>query len=156
MDAMKRLRSRISNSISLPCVLKPGALIIGNEPFTHSLLQRVRESSLVEQFFYPRMRRFIYEMDDPYITDDEHKINETELSLVLAPIDRPRILYFNFISNRLLPNRWRWVGQADRLLLRAIGPLGEYVAGRVIFIGPICSAAGVPLPPTRPGSLTNR
>jgi SAM-dependent methyltransferase len=137
-------------------VLKPGALIIGNEPFTHSLLQRVRESSLVEQFFYPRLRRFIYGTDSPYITDDERKINETELSLVLAPIDRPRILYFNFIAGRLLPKRWRWVEQADRLLLRAIGPLGKYVAGRVIFTGPICSTAGVALPPTCPGSLTNR
>ncbi len=60
-------------------VLKPGGKMIANELYTHSILQKVRESRLVTSFFYPRMIRFIYGTDKPYITQDEHKINEHEL-----------------------------------------------------------------------------
>ena len=53
-------------------VLKSGGKLIANELYTHSLMQRARESRLVSGFLYRRMVRFINGTDKPYITEDEH------------------------------------------------------------------------------------
>jgi len=117
-------------------VLKPGALVIGDELYTHSLIERIRQSRMVARGLYPRMQRFIYGCDQPYITLDEHKIDEHELAVlleVLAP--RPRLQYFNLFVGRLVPARWDCLAKVDRLLLMMFGPLGRWLAGRIVFLG---------------------
>ncbi|MGE3784853.1 MAG: class I SAM-dependent methyltransferase, partial [Alphaproteobacteria bacterium] len=72
-------------------VLRPGAMIFGDELYTHSWLQAVRESRPVVRVLYPAMQRFIYGTDKPYITPDEHKIDEAELRVVLDHLAAPRV-----------------------------------------------------------------
>ena len=59
-------------------VAKVGGKVVANELYTHSLLQKIRESRVVTEFLYRRMVRFIYGTNAPYITEDEHKIDENE------------------------------------------------------------------------------
>lgn len=120
-------------------VLKKGGKIIANELYTHSLLQRVRESRLVSGFLYRRMVRFIYGTNTPYITEDEHKIDEHELA-TLSAILRPESLhlsYFLFLGGRILPADWLRVAKLDRAFLRLIGPGGRIFAGRVVLAGTV-------------------
>jgi ubiquinone/menaquinone biosynthesis C-methylase UbiE len=119
-------------------VLKPGGRVIANELYTHALLQRVRESRLVSGFVYRRMVRFIYGTDNPYITEDEQKINQRELA-VLTAILRPGALrrHFLFLGGRILPGDWRGVEKFDRAFFAVIGPAGRIFAGRVVLAGTV-------------------
>ena len=119
-------------------VLKSGGKLIANELYTHSLMQRARESRLVSGFLYRRMVRFIYGTDKPYITEDEHKIDERELA-VLKAILRPSSLhrYFLFLGGRILPARWLGVEKFDRAFFAMIGPAGRIFAGRVVLAGTV-------------------
>lgn len=119
-------------------VLKPEGKIIANELYTHSLLQRIRESRFVSDFLYPRMVRFIYGTDKPYITDDEHKIDERELSKLVEIMQHKSISikYFLFFGGRILPAR-QGVEKLDHVLFEMIGSTGRIFAGRVVLSGKV-------------------
>ena len=123
-------------------VLKPGGFIIGNELCTHSWLQRVRNSSFVANFSYPRMVRSIYGTARPYITVDEQKIGENELSIICDHMrkDKCSLLPFLFLCNRLFTERHKILVQLDHILLRGLGPLGRLFCGRIVFEGTIAKA----------------
>ncbi len=119
-------------------VLKPGGRVVANELYTHSSLQKVRESRFVSGFMYRLMVRFIYRGDTPYITEDEHKINERELAVLereLAP--DARYMFFLFTGGRLLPADWLAVQKMDRALLSTSDAVGRRLAGRVVLAGTI-------------------
>ena len=117
-------------------VLKPDGKIIANELYTHSLLQRVRENRFVSGFIYRRMVKFIYGTDMPYITEDEHKIDERELAVLESILDSQRICkYFLFLGGRVLPKDWLGVAKFDRAFLSAVGSAGRIFAGRVVLAG---------------------
>lgn len=119
-------------------VLKPGGRIIANELYTHSMLQKIRESHIVMDFLYPHMVRFIYGTENPYITQDERKINEHELK-TLTDIMRPDSLhkkYFQFLAGRIFPARRR-VEKIDRVLMTMVGSAGSILAGRVVLAGTV-------------------
>ena len=116
-------------------VLKPGGLIIGDELYTHSSLQRIRESALVEKLAYPLMRRWIYGPDKPYITADEHKIDEHELAVVRAAMTACSVDYFGAAEGRLFPNRIKTLSKLDRALMKAMPVAAAHLAGRVVFSG---------------------
>ena len=118
-------------------VLKPDGIIVGDELYTHSLLQRVRESALVRRILYPLMRGFIYGTEKPYITDDEHKINEVEFTVVRDRLIDSRIRYFNFLVGRIVPAGNTLIMMLDRLLVAATCRAGRFLAGRVVFTGTI-------------------
>jgi len=120
-------------------VLKPNGRVIANELYTHSLLQRIRESRFVSRFLYHRMVRFIYGPERPYITEDEHKIDEHELAVLTATLQPGslRLRYFLFLGGRLLPTDWLGVAKFDRAFLAMIGPLGRIFAGRVVLVGTV-------------------
>ncbi len=117
-------------------VLKPGGRILGNELYTHSWMQKnLRESWLVEKALYPAMRRFIYGDNKPYITPDEHKIDETEFAAVERACASFEADWFNAIVGRLAPDRMPFVADIDRALMKGIGKGGRFAAGRVVFEG---------------------
>lgn len=118
-------------------ILRPGALVVGNELYTHSWIQKVRDSALVSRGLYPRMRRYIYGTEDPYITEDEHKIDERELDLILSRLQSPKLDYFALFSGRLVPVHWHGPARIDRLALMALGRFGRVLAGRVLFMGTV-------------------
>jgi ubiquinone/menaquinone biosynthesis C-methylase UbiE len=117
-------------------VLKPGGRIIGNELYTHSWMQKhLRESWIVEKALYPAMRRFIYGDDKPYITPDEHKIDETEFAAVEQACGAFEAEWFNGLVGRLVPDRLPLVAGIDRAMMKTLGPRGRFAAGRVVFEG---------------------
>jgi ubiquinone/menaquinone biosynthesis C-methylase UbiE len=119
-------------------VLKPGAFIIGNELYTHTALQRIREGRLVSGVLYSRMVRFIYGTDTPYITEDEHKIDEREFAVVRSHMtDDIELQHFNFLDGRIVPSGLPLFSQFDRAVLMALRPMAAVLAGRVVFRGTV-------------------
>ena len=121
-------------------VLKPHGAIIGNELYTHSMIQRIRESALVSKVLYKSMVPFIYGHNKPYITADEHKIDEAEFAVVTGAMRNAgqSIDYFMAIEGRLIPQRWRTVSRLDRTLLKLVGRgAAARLGGRVVFRGMI-------------------
>lgn len=116
-------------------VAKPGAIVIGDELYTHSAVQRMRESRLIDKIAYRAMRRWIYGKGVPYITEDEHKIDEAEFGIVRAAMATCDTAYYNMLLGRLVPVEMRWAAKLDRTLLRAVGELGARLAGRIVFSG---------------------
>lgn len=117
-------------------VLKPGGRMIGDELYTHSALQKsVRENVVVRKLIYPAMKPFIYGKNDPYITEDEHKIDEGEFRCVVDACEEIEIAYFNGAVGRLFPDRLPLLPQLDRLAMKAAGGAGKFLAGRVVFDG---------------------
>jgi SAM-dependent methyltransferase len=117
-------------------VLKPGGRIIGDELYTHSFVQRrIRESTIVDKGLYPLMKKFIYGGKEPYITADEHKIDEHEFSHVEAACDPFHARWYNAMVGRIAPDRYPALSSLDRAIMGALGARGRYLAGRVVFEG---------------------
>ncbi len=116
-------------------VLKPGARVIGDELYTHTRLQRIRESGPVQRLLYPLMRGWIYDGETPYITEDEHKIDEHEFALVTDRLTDIETDWFNVLEGRLYPSRMIWASRAERSAMRPFARLAPYLAGRVVFSG---------------------
>lgn len=115
-------------------VARPNALFIVNEVYTHTLTDKLRHSSLIERFIYPMMRGFIYGQGKPYITEDERKLNESDVQAIIRQFGAPEFFrHYNLIVTRLLPDRYEVVAKLDQLLLRVLKPLGLVLAGRVLF-----------------------
>ncbi len=117
-------------------VMKPGGVAVANELYTHSTLQKLRESRFISKFLYPRMSRFIYGTDQPYITEDEHKIDERELAVIEA-ILQPGIQrrFFLFLGGRVVPAGWTAMAKLDSAFLNVTEGLGRLFAGRVVLLG---------------------
>lgn len=118
-------------------VLKAGGMVIGDELYTHSSIQRVRESKFVAKGVYPLMRRWIYGSDRPYITEDERKINEREFQLIRDNLTGCVADYFGIFEGRLFPNTITLASRVDRFIARTVGPLAPILSGRVVFSGQI-------------------
>jgi SAM-dependent methyltransferase len=118
-------------------VLKPSGVVIGDELYTHSALQRVRDSKLVAKGAYPLMRRWIYGTNTPYITEDEHKIDEREFQIVRDSLVDWDADYFGVFEGRLFPNHIAWAARIDRSIMRALRPIASVLGSRVVFRGKI-------------------
>lgn len=119
-------------------VAKPGALFVVDEIYSHSITDRVRHSAVVEKVLYPRLQRFIYGTDRPYITEDERKLSEVDIKAITQPVGQ--ILFtkhFNFLVTRIIPDRYDTLAKLDRLLLILLKPLGFLLAGRILLAGHI-------------------
>ena len=117
-------------------VLKPAGRIFGDELYTHSFLQKkIRESWLVDKVLYGAMKRFIYGGEKPYITEDERKIDESELALVADVCIEFEAAWFNGFVGRLAPDRLPFAAEFDHALMKALGGAGRALAGRVVFEG---------------------
>jgi ubiquinone/menaquinone biosynthesis C-methylase UbiE len=119
-------------------VLRPGGTLIANELYTHSALQSVRETRFVHDVLYPRLVRFVYGTNRPYITEDEHKLDERELAMlrgVLGP--DVRTTYFLLLAGRLAPTYWPRLASMDRYVLNLSDGIGRRLAGRVLVVGTI-------------------
>ncbi len=138
-------------------VAKPGATFVVNEIYSHSFTDRIRKSTFVEKFLYPKMRRLIYGSSKPYITADERKLTELDIAEILRPLQPPKFKkYFNFLVTRIVPDRFENIAKLDRILLRVLHPIGHLLAGRVLFSAHICKpvggqpASGIQDPASRP------
>jgi len=119
-------------------VLRPGGTLIANELYTHSVMQSVRESRFVRNVLYPRLVRFVYNTNKPYITEDEHKLDERELAMlrdILGPDTRTR--YFQLLAGRVVPSWWPRLASVQRCLLNLSDGIGRRLAGRILVVGTI-------------------
>ena len=117
-------------------VAAPGCRFIMSEIYSHSVLQRIRDSAAVSRFVYPLVRRVIYGRAEPYITEDERKLTEGDIRAIrsfLRSVERSD--YFYLFVKRFIAEGRPWVGHADRTLLRVAGPAGSVLAGRIILFG---------------------
>lgn len=122
-------------SLQFQHVLKRNGKIIGNELYTHRHIENLfRKNLLVENFVYPKMLKYIYGTSQPYITEDEHKIDDREFAILEGAFDISRRDYFNIFIGRIVPDRYLMASKIDRLTARMSG-LGHYLAGRVVFDG---------------------
>ncbi|MEM7542665.1 MAG: class I SAM-dependent methyltransferase [Pseudomonadota bacterium] len=122
--------------------MKPDAIFCFNEIYTHSITDTVRNSKFIDGWLYPKMTRFIYGSERPYITEDERKLTEKDVTECLHVLQEPELKkYFSCIVARVLPDRWVWLRKIDRLLLIILGPLGSWFGGRVLIAGKIKAGA---------------
>lgn len=121
-------------------VMRSGGIVIGDELYTHSMLQRVRTSAPVGRIAYPLLERFIYDGETPYITPDEHKIDEDEFAIVRTTLQDRSIAFFGVAEGRLFPSRarWSWASRIDRWFMKLIPQgLASRLGSRVVFSGTI-------------------
>jgi len=117
---------------------KNEGLLVVNEVYTHSLADRVRHSSFVEKRLYPAMQNFVYGGEEPYLTEDERKLTESDITEVIKPL-RKIVLkkYFNFFVNRIMPDNYDFISKIDRAILAAVNPAAPFLGGRVLIGGVI-------------------
>jgi 2-polyprenyl-3-methyl-5-hydroxy-6-metoxy-1,4-benzoquinol methylase len=118
-------------------VLVPGGQVIGNELYTHSTAQRIRESAVVSNLAYPLMRRWIYGGAAPAIAAGERKIDEHGLAAVFDALSAPSVEYFGMMEGRLYPTRMTWPTRVDKMIMKAASGLAGKLASRVVFSGRI-------------------
>jgi SAM-dependent methyltransferase len=117
-------------------VARPGALLVVDEIYSHSITDRIRHSWFVERFVYPMVRKWIYRGKIFYITEDERKMTEDDIDLVKSYIEVLLFRkYFNLISARFVSDTVAYIAKADRACLYILGPLGRYLGGRATFAG---------------------
>ena len=119
-------------------VARPGAWLVMNEVYSHSWTDRVRRSRFVDGFLYPRMQRFVYGDDKPYITADERKLTERDVEAVERLLQRIEFEeHFNFLVNRVVPEAYEFMPRLDRWLLARLRPWGRHLAARILLAGRI-------------------
>ena len=146
--------------VELGRILKPGALVLSHDPYTHSSLQRIRNSRFVREVLYPRMSRFIYGTDDSYLTEDEEKLNEATVAQIAGCLSEPEVQYFCMAEGRLLPARHPLVSKLDRGVLRLLPRAGRYLGGRCVIAGALRKSPAPsrvnPAPHVEPGTALDR
>jgi ubiquinone/menaquinone biosynthesis C-methylase UbiE len=119
-------------------VAKPGCILLSLEMYTHSWLQRIRQSRFIKRYLHPAMTRWIYgfPVDQLYITEDERKLTEKDVGLIGNSLASMHADWFYVIVDRLIPNRITSVAVFDRMVMKLLGPAGSILGGRVVFWGP--------------------
>jgi ubiquinone/menaquinone biosynthesis C-methylase UbiE len=119
-------------------VAKPGAVFVVNEIYSHSFTEKIRRSAFIEKFLYPRMQKLIYGPGKPYITEDERKLSESDMQIITGAIGKIEVKrYFNFLVNRVIPDRFDILCKLDRTLMIVLKPIGSLLAGRILLSGTI-------------------
>lgn len=119
-------------------VSRKGALFVVNEVYSHSVLDRIRHSRIVERYLYPRMQSIIYEGEKPYITEDERKLTEWDVGQVVACLERLQMeKHFNLFVNRVIPSKYTILYKIDRAMLVMMRPIARLLAGRIMFAGAV-------------------
>ena len=115
-------------------VSKPNALLVVNEIYSHSFMDRIRHLAIVRRILYPRMQRMIYGEGKPYITQDERKLNEVDIREIEKPLHaRDLDKHFNLLVTRIVPDRFEFLAKIDRLLLVILKPFARFLSGRILF-----------------------
>jgi len=118
-------------------VVKPGGIFVFDELYTHHLLQQLRESSFgcwlrskIVGLIYP------YATIDVYVTEDERKLSDYDLTAIRNLLGNARCRYFSMIVDRFLPS-WNFAAKLDRIALKLLGPAGSLLGGRFILTGQV-------------------
>jgi len=80
------------------------------------------------------MRDFLHKRRT-YITEDERKLNKNDIHQNTQ--DFGNLIYkkyFDFIVNRLFPNKWPFLAKIDQFLLMVLKPLAPLLGGRICWL----------------------
>jgi 2-polyprenyl-3-methyl-5-hydroxy-6-metoxy-1,4-benzoquinol methylase len=125
-------------------VSKPEATVIFNEVYTHSLLQRIRRSWLIESCIYPLASRMIYG-NFRYVTEDERKLDQRDIALLADTFQIAELAFFEAFVKRIVPNK-PGLARLDSAFLSISRSLGRLAAGRFVLIASNSAPRRVPLP----------
>lgn len=114
---------------------KPNALLAINEIYTHRMLQRIRESWLVDGLLYRPLCRFVYGTSTPYVTEDEEKLREADVQMIKQELAVEHERYFNAVTGRLVHKRHAWIAKCEVLLLGRWSYVARVLGGRVCIAG---------------------
>ena len=113
-------------------VAKQDGLLCFNEVYSHSIMHRIRYSRFIDKWLYPKMVSIIYS-DGVYITDDEERLTEKEVSLLLSEMKEVETRkYFNAVVTRLVPDRFKLISKVDQLLLKYLPFIAPLLGSRVL------------------------
>jgi len=119
-------------------VSKKGAILCFNEVYSHSVTDRIRYSSFVDKWLYPKMTSFIYRGRKPYITEYEEKLSEVDVKVILEQMCEVETkLYFNCVVTRLVPDKFVFLSKLDQVFLRLVKPIAYLLGSRVLVGGTI-------------------
>jgi ubiquinone/menaquinone biosynthesis C-methylase UbiE len=118
-------------------VAADGCRVICDEVYTHSSLEAIRRSVLVDRGLYPRLRSWIYGRKAPYITPDERKLSEADVAQLRDWLRGFEARYYNAVVGRLAPDSYDTIARIDRAVLAAIGPLARLFGARVVMSGTV-------------------
>lgn len=114
---------------------KRDSIFCFNEVYSHSLLHKIRYSSVIDKWLYPKMVSFIYG-DRPYITDDEERLSQIEVKQLLSELENIEVCrYFNAAVTRVIPDRFKLISKLDQLLLRWMPFVAPVLGSRVLVGG---------------------
>lgn len=117
-------------------VSKDGGILCFNEIYSHSLLHRIRYSKFIDQWLYPKMISFVHGSDKPYITEDEERLTEKEVNILVSKMaDIEEKQYFNVFITRVIPDRFPLLSKIDRIILRVLSPVAHMLGSRVLIGG---------------------
>ncbi len=117
-------------------VCTPTAVCVFDEVYTHTLLERIRRSWLVEKFVYPTVVRTIYGDEPPYITADEKKLGPDERKLLQKFLSScAQETYFDLLVNRVISNKFQYLNRLDHATLNAFRFLARLLGGRLLMAG---------------------
>jgi SAM-dependent methyltransferase len=125
-------------------VARDGCLVLGDEIYTHSSLERVRRSNFVSKVLYPRMMSWVYGSDRPYITPDERKLHEHDVAHLRRWLADFRARYYNFVVGRLVPDRFDALARLDRAALAMLGPVARFAGARIVMSGVVRKTGSTP------------
>ncbi len=113
-------------------VSKPGAAIIFNEVYTHTVIQRIRTCPLIERCVYPLACRMIYGRFR-YVTEDERKLDQRDLDLLSRNFEVVELAFFEAFIKRIVPNR-PWLARLDTAFLSVSKWLARLAGGRFVLL----------------------
>lgn len=116
-------------------VCKPGAIAIINEVYSHTLIDRIRNSWFVRDVLYKRLVNMVYGGKKPYITEDERKMTQHDIVALKRSVNVSRTRYFDMAINRVLPSSVTIINVIDYLVLNALRPIAGVLGGRILLTG---------------------
>ncbi|MGH7847295.1 MAG: hypothetical protein ACREQW_19275, partial [Candidatus Binatia bacterium] len=66
---------------------------------------------------------------------DEAKLCEVDIAEVVKHLRSVETRYFNFLTARIIPSSSELYSRLDTMILKALKPIGHYLAGRILLKG---------------------
>ncbi|MEW6359073.1 MAG: methyltransferase domain-containing protein [Planctomycetota bacterium] len=116
-------------------VSKSRALVVIDEPYAHTAVQKIRHSRFVEEVVYPRAAEIVLKDKELISSPDEAKLTQHDVAYIVNNLQCARFRYFKLLSNRLFPDRMVPLVKMDRIILALCQPIAHFFAGRVLIEG---------------------
>ena len=118
-------------------VARPGAVFVATEVYSHSFVERIRRSRLVDAHLYPLLANYVYAGRFRYITRDERKLTNEDVISIKSSLADARCEYYYAVVTRLIPDTVTFACKLDRILLKILSPAAHALGSRILLTGRI-------------------